>query len=74
MFKQSTFVPYINRKPEFKKVFRGKGNNCFKAFGKSSNETFLLVNKHKFDWKESTNLKQKIGEIVYVNVAVLLLS
>ena len=68
---QSTFRAYINRKPEFKSISR-KGNELFQA-GKVRYET-SPGEQAQLDWKESIKFETKDGEIVYVNVAVLLLS
>ena len=55
------------------KVFRGRETNCFKQFGKVRYET-SPGEQAQLDWKESIKFETKDGEIVYVNVAVLLLS
>lgn len=69
---QSAFRAYINRKPEFNAYFKeGKKTNPVQSsirFETAPGEQAQL------DWKESIEYETKDGEIIYVNVAVLLLS
>ena len=70
---QSTFRAYINRKPEFKKYFEEGKRTVSSNSGKVRYET-SPGEQAQLDWKESIKFETKDGEIVYVNVAVLLLS
>ncbi|HDR6272092.1 TPA: IS21 family transposase [Bacillus cereus] len=70
---QSTFRAYINRKPEFKKYFEEGKRTVSSHSGKVRYET-SPGEQAQLDWKESIKFETKDGEIVYVNVAVLLLS
>jgi hypothetical protein len=70
---QSAFRAYINRKPEFKAYFdEGKRTAPIKSTG-IRYET-KPGEQAQLDWKESIQYETKNGEIIYVNVAVLLLS
>ena len=70
---QSTFRAYINRKPEFKKYFEEGKRTVSSHSGKVRYET-SPGEQAQLDWKESIKFETKDGEIVYVNVAVILLS
>ncbi|WP_242317170.1 IS21 family transposase [Bacillus cereus group sp. BfR-BA-01489] len=70
---QSTFRAYINRKPEFKKYFEEGKRTVSSNSGKVRYET-SPGEQAQLDWKESIKFETKDGEIIYVNVAVLLLS
>ncbi|MED1305538.1 transposase [[Bacillus thuringiensis] serovar konkukian] len=70
---QSIFRAYINRKPEFKKYFEEGKRTVSSHSGKVRYET-SPGEQAQLDWKESIQFETKDGEIVYVNVAVLLLS
>lgn len=69
---QSTFRRYISSKPEFQSYFEsGKNRN-------SVNEVIRYetppAEQAQLDWKENIRYITKDGEIIYVNVCVLLLS
>ncbi len=69
---QSTFRRYISNKPEFQSYFdSGKRK-------KSTNEVIRYetapAEQAQLDWKENIRYLTKDGEILYVNVCVLLLS
>lgn len=70
---QSTFRTYINRKPEFKKYFKEGKRIASNLPGKVRYET-PPAEQAQLDWKESIKFEMKDGEMVFVNVAVLLLS
>lgn len=70
---QSTFRAYINRKPELRKYFVEGKRIAPSSPGKVRFET-TPGEQAQLDWKESIKFETKDGEIVYVNVAVLLLS
>lgn len=70
---QSAFRAYINRKPEFKKYFEEGKRTVSSHSGKVRYET-SPGEQAQLDWKESIQFETKDGEILYVNVAVLLLS
>ena len=55
------------------KVFRGRKRTVSSNSGKVRYET-SPGEQAQLDWKESIKFETKDGEIVYVNVAVLLLS
>lgn len=70
---QSTFRSYINRKPEFKKYFKDGKRITSNLPGKVRYET-PPGEQAQLDWKESIKFETKDSEIVFVNIAVLLLS
>ncbi|PFK27576.1 IS21 family transposase [Bacillus cereus] len=70
---QSAFRAYINRKPEFKKYFEEGKRTVSSHSGKVRYET-SPGEQGQLDWKESIQFETKDGEILYVNVEVLLLS
>ncbi|AOM08779.1 IS21 family transposase [Bacillus thuringiensis] len=70
---QSNFRAYINKKPEFKKYFEEGKRTVSNHSGKVRYET-PPGEQAQLDWKESIKFETKDGEIIYVNVAVLLLS
>ncbi|MRB61672.1 IS21 family transposase, partial [Bacillus thuringiensis] len=70
---QSNFRAYINKKPEFKKYFEEGKRSVSSHSGKVRYET-SPGEQAQLDWKENIKFETKNGEIVYVNVAVLLLS
>lgn len=69
---QSAFRAYISRKPEFSEYFDEKkgtvGSQTTVRFETPPGEQAQL------DWKENIKYITKDGEVIYVNVAVLLLS
>ena len=65
------FVLTLIENQNLKSISR-KETNCFKP-GKVRYET-SPGEQAQLDWKESIKFETKDGEIVYVNVAVLLLS
>ncbi|MGQ4289111.1 IS21 family transposase, partial [Bacillus thuringiensis] len=70
---QSTFRAYINRKSEFKKYFKDGKRIAANLPGKVRYET-APAEQAQLDWKESIKFETQDGEMVFVNVAVLLLS
>ncbi|MCR6789953.1 MULTISPECIES: IS21 family transposase [Bacillus cereus group] len=70
---QSAFRAYINRKPEFKKYF-DEGKRIVSGHSVGARYETPPGEQAQLDWKESIRFETKSGEIVYVNVAVLLLS
>lgn len=70
---QSAFRAYINRKPEFKAYFDDGKRTTSSASSGIRYET-KPGEQAQLDWKESIRYEMKDGEIIYVNVAVLLLS
>ncbi|MBT2580522.1 IS21 family transposase [Bacillus sp. ISL-8] len=70
---QSAFRAYINRKPEFKKYF-DEGKRIVSGHSVVARYETPPGEQAQLDWKESIRFETKSGEIVYVNVAVLLLS
>jgi transposase len=68
---QSTFRKYISSKPEFQSYFKGKRKN-------STSEVIRYetppAEQAQLDWKENIRYITKDGEILNVNVCVLLLS
>lgn len=70
---QSAFRAYINRKSEFRKYF-DEGKRVVSGHSASVRYETPPGEQAQLDWKESIRFETKSGEIVYVNVAVLLLS
>lgn len=70
---QSAFRAYINRKPEFRKYF-DEGKRILSGHSVGVRYETPPGEQAQLDWKESIRFETKSGEIVYVNVAVLLLS
>lgn len=70
---QSAFGSYINRKPEFKAYFDDGKRTTSSASSGIRYET-KPGEQAQLDWKESIKYETKDGEIIFVNVAVLLLS
>lgn len=70
---QSAFGAYINRKPEFKAYFDDGKRTTSSASSGIRYET-KPGEQAQLDWKESIRYEMKDGEIINVNVAVLLLS
>lgn len=71
--KQSTFRGYISRHPEFNKYFKNKrksavSNNSVLRFETSIGEQAQL------DWKETMKIILSSGEVVIINIFVLILS
>ncbi len=71
--KQSTFRGYISRHPEFNKYFKNKrksavSNNSVLRFETSIGEQAQL------DWKETMKIILSNGEVVIINIFVLILS
>jgi transposase len=69
---QSTFRAYIARKPEFQAYF-SEGKRTETVHSVIRYET-LPAEQAQIDWKENIRYITKDGEILYVNVAVFLLS
>lgn len=69
---QSSFRSYITRKPEFQAYF-SEGKRTETVHSVVRYET-LPGEQAQFDWKENIRYVTKNGEILYVNVAVFLLS
>ena len=70
---QSAFRAYINRKPEFRKYF-DEGKRIVSVHSVGVRYETSPGEQAQLDWKESIRFETKSGEIVYVNIAVLLLS
>ncbi|WP_041184426.1 IS21-like element IS232 family transposase [Bacillus thuringiensis] len=70
---QSAFRAYINRKPEFRTYF-DEGKRILSGHSVGVRYETPPGEQAQLDWKESIRFETKSGEIVYVNVAVLLLS
>jgi transposase len=71
--KQSTFRGYISRHPEFNKYFKNKrksavSNNSVLRFETSIGEQAQL------DWKETMKIILSNGEVIIINIFVLILS
>jgi len=71
--KQSTFRGYISRHPEFNKYFKNKrksavSNNSVLRFETSIGEQAQL------DWKETMKITLSNGEVIIINIFVLILS
>jgi len=69
---QSAFRAYISRKPEFQAYFTN-GKRTQTSQSATRFET-MPGEQSQFDWKENIRYITKDGEILYVNVGVLLLS
>jgi transcriptional regulator with XRE-family HTH domain len=70
---QSGFRAYINRKPEFKSYF-DEGKRTTTSLSTGIRYETEPGEQAQLDWKESIPYETKDGEIIDVNVAVLLLS
>lgn len=70
---QSGFRAYINRKPEFKSYF-DEGKRTTTSLSTGIRYETEPGEQAQLDWKESIPYETKDGEIIDVNVAVMLLS
>ena len=70
---QSTFRHYISRHPELQSYFDSNRNATVKASVASRFET-SLGEQAQLDWKESMEMVLSNGEVITVNVFVLILS
>ncbi|MGY1423671.1 IS21 family transposase [Bacillus cereus] len=70
---QSAFRAYINRKPAFKTYF-DEGKKTAPNHSTGIHYETKPGEQAQLDWKENIQFETKDGEIVYINVAVLLLS
>lgn len=70
---QSAFRTYINKRPEFKAYF-DEGKRMTSNHSTCIRYETQPGEQAQLDWKENIQFEMKDGEIVYINVAVLLLS
>lgn len=70
---QSHFCAYVNKKPAFKAYF-DEGKRTIGSGSSAIRYETLPGEQAQLDWKESIRYETKQGEVIYVNVAVLLLS
>lgn len=70
---QSNFRAYINKKLEFKQYF-DEGKRIISSYSPGVRYETNPGEQAQLDWKENIQFETIDGEIVYVNIAVLLLS
>lgn len=70
---QSNFRAYINKKLEFKQYF-DEGKRIISNYSPGVRYETNPGEQAQLDWKENIQFETTDGEIVYVNIAVLLLS